>query len=83
MRQLYLLQNAIEVYYKLRQVFYYKMRVLLQNTTAIRNCDHFITKMRQLLQNATFITNCDSTLSHSEKSDQKLRMFEKVLQCIA
>ena len=30
MRQLFLLQNATEVYYKMRQVFYYKMRRLLQ-----------------------------------------------------
>ena len=37
-----LLQNATEVYYKMRQVFYYKMW-------------QFYCKMRQLLQNATFI----------------------------
>ena len=50
-----LLQNAIEVYCKMHQVFYYKMR-------------QFYYKMRQLLQNATvllqnatFIINCDST----------------------
>ena len=33
-----LLQNATEVYYKMRQ-FYYKMRQLLQITTFITNCD--------------------------------------------
>ena len=45
-----LLQNATEVYHKMRQVF------LLQNETVITNCDDFITKsnsyykMRGLLQ---------------------------------
>ena len=43
-----LLQNATEVYYKMRQVFHCKLR-------------RFHYKMRQLLQNVTFITNCDST----------------------
>ena len=51
-----LLQNSTEVYHKMRQAFYYKMR-------------QFYYKMRQLLQIATillqnattFITNCDST----------------------
>ena len=33
-----LLQNATDVYYKMRQ-FYYKMRQLLQNATFITNCD--------------------------------------------
>ena len=37
-----LLQNATEVYYKLRQVFHYKMR-------------QFYYKMRQFLQNATLL----------------------------
>ena len=41
-----LLQNATEVYYKIRQVFYYKMRQLLENET-------------NLLQKATVITKCD------------------------
>ena len=48
-----LLQNATEVYHKMRQVFYYKMR-------------QFYYKMRQLsqiaailLQNATVIAKCD------------------------
>ena len=39
-----LLQNPTEVYYKIRQVCYYKMRVLLQNATVIRNGDNFFTK---------------------------------------
>ena len=53
-----LLQNATEIYYKMLQVFYYKMRQLLQITTV-------------LLQNATVITklgvvkNCDSALTNN------------------
>ena len=31
-----LLQNATEVYYKLRQVFHYKMRQFLQNATLLQ-----------------------------------------------
>ena len=45
MRQV-LLQNATKVYYKIRQVFYYKMRqllqivmILLQNAEVIMKCD--------------------------------------------
>ena len=30
-----LLQNGTEVYYKMRQVFYYKIQVSLQNATVI------------------------------------------------
>ena len=41
-----LLQNGTEVHYKMRPVFYYKMRQLLQIATT-------------LLQNATVITKCD------------------------
>ena len=41
-----LLQNATEVYYKMHQVFYYKMRQLLQMSTI-------------LSQNAAVITKCD------------------------
>ena len=48
-----LLQNATEVYYKLRQVFYYKMRQLLkiatislQNVIVITKCDAYC-KVRQ------------------------------------
>ena len=33
------LPNATEAYYKIRQVFYYKMRQLLQNGTFITNCN--------------------------------------------
>ena len=50
-----LLQNPRKVYYKMRQVFYFKMQVLLQNATVITYCDVFTTKcnsyykMRRLL----------------------------------
>ena len=50
-------------YYKVRQLFYYKVRqVLLQSATAITKCDNFITKcdryyeVRRLLQSATVHT---------------------------
>ena len=59
-----LLQNATEIYYRMRQM-------VLQNVTdGIAKCDRWYCKMRQmvlqnataiLLQNATFVTNCDST----------------------
>ena len=49
LRQLILLQSAMDSYYKLRQLFYYKLRHgLLQIATGITKCDGFI-------------TNCDST----------------------
>ena len=60
-----LLQNETEVYYKMRLVFYYKMR-------------QFYHKIRQLLQiamillqNATFITNCDSANLNTVSQKQK------------
>ena len=38
--QLFLLQSAMVCYYKVRQLFYYKVRqVLLQSATIITNCD--------------------------------------------
>ena len=44
-RQLFLLQSAMVCYYKVRQLFYYKVRqVLLQSATGITKCDNFITK---------------------------------------
>ena len=55
-----LLQNSTEVYCKMRQDFYYKMRqFFLQNATIITNYNNFITKcdsyykVRRLLQIAT------------------------------
>ena len=44
LRQLSLLQSAMDRYYKLRQLFYYKVRHgLLQITTGITKCDGSIT----------------------------------------
>ena len=60
LRQLILLQSAIDCYYKLRQLFYYKARhSLLQIVTGITKWDGFITncdryyKVRWVLQIAT------------------------------
>ena len=59
-RQVFLLQSAMVCYYKVRQLFYYKVRqVLVQRATGITKCDNFITKcdryykVRRLLQSAT------------------------------
>ena len=47
LRQLSLLQSAMESYYKLRQLFYYKVRHgLLQIATGITKCDDYY-KLRQ------------------------------------
>ena len=44
LRQLSLLQSAMDCYYKMRQLFYYKLRQgLLQIATGITKCDGFIT----------------------------------------
>ena len=49
-----LLQIAMDGYYKLRQLFYYKVRNgLLQITTGITKCDEFITNCDR------YITKCD------------------------
>ena len=63
MRQLSLLQSTMDSCYKLRQLFYYKVRHgLLQIATGITKCDGFITnrdryyKVRLLLQIATVHT---------------------------
>ena len=55
-----LLQSAMDSYYKLRQLFYYKVQHgLLQIAIGITKCDGFITncdryyKMQRLLQIAT------------------------------
>ena len=60
LRQLSLLRSAIDGCYKLRQLFYYKVRHgILQIATGITKCDGFITncdryyKVRWLLQIAT------------------------------
>ena len=57
------LQSAMVCYYKVPQLFYYKVRqVLLRSATGITKCDNFITKcdryykVRRLLQSATVHT---------------------------
>ena len=74
LRQLSLLQSAMDSYYKLRQLFitkcdtvYYKLRQVLQSAmnllqiaTGITKCDNYF-KLRQVLQSTIIITNCDST----------------------
>ena len=57
LRQLSIFQISMDSYYKLRQLFYYKVRHgLLQIATGITKCDKFI-------------TNCDSTTRpHSQWS---------------
>ena len=58
MRQLSSLQIAMDSYYKLRQLFYYKVRHgLLQIATGITKCDDYY-KLRQY----KFITKCDGQL---------------------
>ena len=79
LRQLSLLQSAMDCYYKLRQLFYYKVRQgLLQIATGITKSDGFITncdryyKVRWLLRIATVQThlkaftdsNCHENNSH-------------------
>ena len=52
LRQLSLLQSAMDSYYKLRQLFYYKVRHgLLQIATGITKCDDYY-KLRQYSWNA-------------------------------
>ena len=53
LRQLSLLQSAMDCYYKLRQLFYYKLRQVLQSAmdllqiaTGIAKCDDYY-KLRQ------------------------------------
>ena len=61
LRQLSLLQSAMDSYYKLRQLFYYKVRHgLLQIATGLQ-VRWIYYKLRQVLQSAMIITNCDST----------------------
>ena len=55
----------MDCYYKLRHLFYYKVRHgLLQIATSITKCDDYY-KLRQVLQSAMIITNYDITLLRS------------------
>ena len=56
MRQLCLLQSVTRWYYKVRQLFYYKVRqALLQSATGITKCDKCYYKVWQVLQSATLL----------------------------
>ena len=65
-------------YYKMRQLFYYKMRQKL-----ITKCESYYElrqlyyKMRQFLQNATFIRNYKSTTVKTLLSD-KIKLSDKI-----
>ena len=61
-RQLFLLQSAMVCYCKVRQLFYYKVRQVLQSVTI-------------LLQSATIITICDSTSGPTDPPKENGRKF--------
>ena len=63
MRQLSSLQIAMDSYYKLRQLFYYKVRPSLLPVATGITMPWIYYELRQLLQSAMIITNCDSTTS--------------------
>ena len=73
LRQLSILQSAMDSYYKLRQLFYFKVRhCLLQIATGITKCDDYY-KLRQL-----------SLLQSAMDSYYKLRQlfYYKVRHCL-
>ena len=55
-----LLENATYIFYRMRQLFCYKMWQLLQNVT-------ILLQKATLLLNATFITKCASTIVNDVK----------------
>ena len=57
-----LLQNARKVYYKICQLFHYKMRKLLKNASV-------------LLQNATVITKCVGTIINYALFSRKFILY--------
>ena len=46
-----LLQSAMDCYYKLRQLFYYKLRQVLQSAMIITNCDSTVVLCFDRLKN--------------------------------
>ena len=65
LRQVSLLQSAMESYYKLRQLFYYKVRHgLLQVARGITKCRMDLLQIATGITNLSvmIITNCDVTL---------------------
>ena len=86
LRQLSLVQIAMDGYYKLRQLLYYKVRNgLLQITTGITKCDGFITnrdryyKVRWLLQIATVHTSQDQDYYLAPKHRVQVRSALKTI----
>ena len=57
-----LLQNATEVYYKMGQVSYYKMRQFEYKIRQLLQITTTLLQNAKVIQNATPITNCDSTI---------------------
>ena len=63
LQQLSLLQSAMDNFYKLRQLFYYKVpHGLLQIATVLQSAMNLL-QIATVLQSAMIITNCDSTPS--------------------
>ena len=74
LRQLSLLQSVMDSYYKLRHLFYYKVRHgLLQVATGITKCDGFITNCdttkRKELANFWRKMDFKNELKYSKRSD--------------
>ena len=63
-----LLQNAIEVYYKMRLFFITKYDRFIIKDNSYYKLQQCYYKMRQLLPIATFITNCDSKVSKKKNT---------------
>ena len=58
LRQLSLLQSAMDSYYKLRQLFYYKVRhVLLQIATGITKCDDYYNLRQYSISRLSYTNN--------------------------
>ena len=74
LRQLSLLQSAIDNFYKLRQLFYYKVRHgLLQIATVLQSAMNLLQiatllqSAMNLLQIATRITKCDEFIRNCDR----------------
>ena len=61
-----LLQSAMDSYYELRKLFYYKVRWIYY-------------KLRQVLQSAMISTNCDSTYSARATLQHVIKVWWKVV----
>ena len=99
LRQLSLLQSAMDSCYKLRQLFYYKVRHgILQIATGITKCDGFITKLRQYIlcakgtravpdkQTASakeLVVHVDNSMNNWSSNISKISVFGKGKYCFA